>query len=234
MESLSREIEKYNVHLSESQQRLLQEYSSLFQKTNEMMNLSAIRAPKEVEIKHFLDSLIIASYLGLSGNERVLDLGTGGGFPGVPIKVLYPGTKVYFLDSVRKKLEFIRSSCDQMGLEETEFLHLRAEDAGHDPELRASMDVVVARAVAYLPVLLEYAAPLIKVGGCLAAAKLQKDQELEESKGAMQVLGMKLESQNSYRLPGSDETRQVLILRKTAPTAKKYPRRAGVPKKSPL
>jgi 16S rRNA (guanine527-N7)-methyltransferase len=234
MVSISKAAGDYNIHLEEGQLHQLEEYSTLFQKTNDVMNLSAIRSPKEVETKHFLDSLIIAKHLELSGDESVLDLGTGGGFPGVPIKVLYPHAKVYFLDSVRKKLDFIRLSCKKLDLDETYYLHLRAEDAGHNPELRESMDVVVARAVAYLPVLLEYAAPLIKVGGYLAAAKLQGDQELEDAKQAMQVLDMKLESQKTYCLPGSDELRQVLIIRKTAPTDKKYPRKAGTPKKSPL
>ena len=234
MTNLSKEIEKYNVHISDAQTALLSTYAQLFMETNKMMNLSAIRDPQEVENKHFLDSLIIASYLDLKEKDRILDLGTGGGFPGVPIKILYPEVEILFLDSVRKKLEFIRASCERMGLEGTEFLHVRAEDAGRDPELRASVDVVVARAVAYLPVLLESAAPLIKVGGYLAAAKSLGEEELAESKRAMQLLGMKLETQYAYQLPGSEEKRQVLILRKTAATPKKYPRKAGIPKKSPL
>lgn len=234
MEILSKYIEQYNIQITEKQLSQLDEYNSHFQNTNKVMNLSAIREPKQIEIKHFLDSLIIASYIKLIGNESVLDLGTGGGFPGLPLRIMNPKIEMYFLDSVNKKLDFIRNNCEEMGLNHVHFLHMRAEDAGRVEELREKMDIVVARAVAYLPVLLEYAAPLLKIGGLLVAAKMNTAEELKESQTALKELGMVIDQQHLYTLPGSKDERQVLILRKIKETPSKYPRKAGTPKKSPL
>ncbi|QRN85086.1 16S rRNA (guanine(527)-N(7))-methyltransferase RsmG [Clostridia bacterium] len=234
MENLNSVIGKYNIQIDSDQLSQLSEYNIRFQNINKVMNLSAIREPKQIEIKHFLDSLIIAKYINLKEGESLLDLGTGGGFPGLPIKVMYPEAKVYFLDSVRKKLDFIRTSCEEMGINNVQFLHMRAEDAGQDEDLREKMNVVVARAVAYLPVLVEYAAPLLQVGGLLVAAKMNSIVEIEESRRAIKELGMVLEEQHLYTLPEGEEERQVLILRKVTESPKKYPRKAGIPKKSPL
>ena len=234
MKRLENEIEYYNIHMSAQQHSQLQLYMDRFCEMNQSMNLSAIRSPGEIEDKHFLDSLIIGSYLQDRKKKRILDLGTGGGFPGVPIKILYPEAEVYFLDSVRKKLSFIRTACEEMGLKDVYFLHSRAEDAGRNPEYRASMDMVVARAVAFLPVLLEYAAPLLRQGGVLVAAKQISSEGLAAAAYAMGELSMRLVQQEVYKLPDSTEERQVLIFEKTAKTPKKYPRKAGIPKKTPL
>jgi len=212
----------------------MEQFFHLFQAVNAQMNLSSIRNPNEVEMKHFLDSLLLAHYGQIGQQKQLLDLGTGGGFPGIPIKIQHPMMHVSFLDSVKKKLAFVREACYKLHIDEVSFCDLRAEEAGRGL-WRSSQDVVVARAVAYLPVLLEYAIPLLRVGGTLVAAKIDRDdEERRDSQKALRLLGAELTSVHRYSIPDAKESRQVLVIYKHRATDDRFPRAVGVPAKSPL
>lgn len=226
---------EYNLQLTEKQGDLLLRYMDLFLETNKKFNLSAIRDPQEVLVKHILDSLIIARMSQLDGIDRLLDLGTGGGFPGIPIKICYPNIKTILLDSVAKKLKFVKEAALTLGLKDLSFEHMRAEDAGHLAYLRDSQQVITARSVAYLPILVEYSLPLLEIGGSLVAAKLRGDgSELREAEKAIHILGGKMAAQHFYNLPNDTEQRQVLVVEKIRRTPNKYPRKPGLAKKTPI
>lgn len=209
-------------------------FAELILETNQEVNLTRIVEAEEMAVKNFLDSL---SLLQLDWPEqlRALDLGTGAGFPGVPLAIVRPQWEVVLLDSLRKRLSFLERACAELGVHNTEVLHARAEDAGRAPEHREQYDLVVSRAVAALPVLLELAVPLVKVGGCFAAYKgADARAELEEAKGALKKLKIQVEQVFPLELPHGMGQRSLLIFRKEQPTPARYPRRAGLPQKKPL
>ena len=202
--------------------------------TNRTLNLTRIVAPEEMAIKNFLDSLALLR-LDWTGELRCLDLGTGAGFPGVPLALARPGWSLTLLDSLQKRLRFLDSATRELGLSNLTTLHARAEDAGRSPDHRESYDLVVSRAVAHLPVLLELATPLVKVGGHFVAYKgSEASSELEESSRALRELKVEKEHMFEIDLPLDMGSRSLIIFRKLASTPSSYPRRAGVPNKSPL
>ncbi|MBR2894409.1 MAG: 16S rRNA (guanine(527)-N(7))-methyltransferase RsmG [Oscillospiraceae bacterium] len=208
----------------------LEEFSRLLIKKNEVMNLTGITQPKEVATLHLLDSLSLIPLSDFTG-KKMIDVGTGAGFPGVPLKIVLPDTEVTLLDSLNKRVEFLRESCDQLGLSGVECVHARAEEFGH----REEYDYAVSRAVAALPVLCELCLPFVKVGGeFLAMKSSHTEEEIAQAKTAISLLGGKITEIIDYTIPTTDIVHRVVRIEKIKPTAKKYPRRFAQIKKQPL
>jgi 16S rRNA (guanine527-N7)-methyltransferase len=202
---------------------------------NASHNLTAIRKPEEVRIKHFLDSLSCLLALRGSKMKRIIDIGTGAGFPGIPLKILCPGINLTLVESVGKKAAFCEYIIQTLSLENVEVLQARAETLGQEPRHREKYDWAIARAVAVMPVLAEYLLPFVCVGGKALAMKGQEaPAEVHASEGAIQILGGHLRQLIPVTLPGIAETRHLVIFDKIAATPEKYPRREGIPNKRPL
>ena len=197
------------------------------------MNLTAITEPEEVMVKHFIDSLTICPYL--ENGKKVIDVGTGAGFPGIPYAIFDPTAEVLLADSLQKRTIFLAEVKKELGLENVHIVHGRAEDLGKDANYREQYDFAVSRAVAPLPILLEYLIPFVKVNGfCVCMKGSNGKAELEQSKNALTVLGGKVEEEKEFVLLGTDMGRTIFKIRKEKPTPKDYPRKAGVPTKQPL
>lgn len=209
-------------------------YYELLVETNKVMNLTAITEPEDVAVKHMVDSLL-AYNADLFPGKSLADIGTGAGFPGIPLKIYCPSLKVTLIDSLGKRLKFLQQVIDELELMDIKCCHLRAEDAGRAKEHREKYEIVTARAVARLSVLAEYCLPLVKQGGVFIALKGSKyAEEIEEGRQALKILGGKLISSEPVKLPGLDDGRAIVKIAKVKPTAKGYPRKAGTPEKNPL
>lgn len=210
------------------------DYYELLVETNKVMNLTAITEPEEVAVKHMIDSLLAFEPQAFEG-KTLADVGTGAGFPGIPLKIYCPSLKVTLIDSLAKRLKFLQTVIERLELKGIRCVHLRAEDAGRDPQHREKYEVVTARAVARLSVLAEYCLPLVKVGGRFIALKGSKYQEEIAVGGkALNILGGKLVSAEAVKLPGLDDGRAIVKIAKIKTTPKVYPRKAGLPDKQPL
>lgn len=206
-------------------------YAEFLAEYNQKVNLTAITAPQEMAVKHFIDSLTLAAVAAPSG--RLLDLGTGAGFPGMVMKLLYPSLEVTLMDSVGKKVEFLRLLSAELDVSVT-LLCGRAEDFGHDPTLRERFDFVTARAVAALPTLCEYCLPFVRVGGCFAAMKgAEHAAELAEARAAIETLGGKAERSAEQLLPDGSR-RGIILIKKISQSSPKYPRNGSQISKNPL
>lgn len=202
---------------------------------NARLNLTAIREPDEIRVKHFFDSLTIARGTGDLNGKTLVDVGTGAGFPGIPLKIAFPDLKLTLIDSVGKKLKFCEQLCAKLNLRDVSIVHARAEDAGQDSNLRESFDYAVARAVTVLPVLCEYLLPLVKVGGAMIAQKNAAcDHEIRAVHSALPLLGAESAEKIALHLPYGLGDRALVRIRKTSMTAPAYPRQAGTPKRAPL
>ena len=210
----------------------LETFSRMLLEKNQVMNLTAITDPRDVAVLHLLDSLALTVLAGLEG-RTVVDVGTGAGFPGVPLAIARPSARVTLLDSLGKRVDFLRESCRTLGLDNVECVHGRAEEfAG---ERRETFDLAVSRAVAALPVLCELCLPLVKVGGAFWAMKsVDTEEEISASKAAVKVLGGRIQAVSDYTIPTTEVVHRVVCIQKTAPTPKKYPRRFALIKKQPL
>lgn len=200
---------------------------------NEKINLTAITDENEIIIKHFIDSLTIYKYV--CGCENLIDIGTGAGFPGIPLKIVDEKVKITLLDSLNKRIIFLEEIIKQIKLKNINAIHLRAEEAGINKEYRQKYDIATSRAVANLSTLVEYMLPFIKVGGkCICMKGANIEQELEESKKAIKVLGGEIEKIEKITIPDTDYIRNIIIIKKVAETPNKYPRKAGKPSKEPI
>ncbi len=209
-------------------------YFDLLIETNKVMNLTAITEPEEVAVKHIIDSLLAYDEKIFPG-KLLADVGTGAGFPGIPLKIYCPELKVVLLDSLAKRLKFLETVIERLGLEDISCVHLRAEDAGQNKDHREKYDLVTARAVARLSVLSEYCLPLVKQGGYFIAMKGSKfKEEITEGLTAVSILGGEIVSAEEVKLPGLDDGRAIIKIRKIKRTPAKYPRKAGLPEKQPL
>jgi 16S rRNA (guanine527-N7)-methyltransferase len=221
--------------ITETELQAFRVYEDELCEWNKKINLTAIRDRDEIQVKHFLDSLTCMTSLGGIDDLRLIDVGTGGGFPGLPIKICCPNLKLTLVDSVGKKLDFCRHLISKLNLQKVEMVQSRAEDLGQNLDYREKYDRAVSRAVASLPVLLEYLLPLLIVGG---KAVIQKGEngpiELEDSTKALIVLGGKLEAIQSVRLPGVEDARYLITIQKISKTPPQYPRRVGIPSRKPL
>ena len=221
--------------LSFTEEQLAQftRYYELLVETNKVMNLTAITEPEEVAVKHMVDSLL-AYEDGMQG-KTLVDVGTGAGFPGVPLKIYCPSLRVTLVDSLGKRLRFLEQVIDELGLKGIRCEHLRAEDAGRSKKHREQYDYVTARAVARLSVLSEYCLPLAKKGGQFIALKGSRfAEEIEEGEAAVKILGGKIISAEPVKLPGLDDGRAIIKITKIKATPAQYPRKAGTPEKQPL
>lgn len=225
---------------SRSAKAQLTTYIGLLRVWNERINLTAIVDDEGVAIRHILDSLMLLAPLEAfeqKGNRQglsLIDIGTGAGFPGLPLKIVRPDWQVLLLDSLVKRLNFLDAVIDALRLEGVRTRHDRAEDGGHRPDLREQFDVATARAVAPLPVLCEYCLPFVRVGGLFMAMKGNPDEEWPAAGHAVRLLGGELEQIVSFRLPGTSMQRSIIQIRKTGKTPPLYPRKAGKPEKQPL
>lgn len=202
---------------------------------NEKVNLTAIREPEEFVKKHFIDSLLCCGFPELTQAEYIVDVGTGAGFPGIPLAMIYPEKKFVLMDSLNKKIQIIRQLAEEIGLQNVSFYHGRVEDMGRNPAYREAFDLCVSRAVANLAVLSEYCLPLVKPGGWFAPYKSgTAAEEVKESQQAIRLLGGEYKESRSPQLPGFDFDHPILLIQKVAPTAEKYPRKAGKPASQPL
>lgn len=202
---------------------------------NAHTNLTAIIDPEAVRVRHFLDSLTVLNAVPMTPGLRVIDVGTGAGFPGLALKLVAPEIHLTLLEATGKKVTFLQHLIDQFGLENVTNLHARAEDAAHDETQREAYDVVLARAVARLPALLEYLLPFATVGGVCVAMKGRTAQaEAEDSAHALAVLGGRMKGIETFHLPGVDEPHHLVLVEKTAPTPREYPRKPGIPTRQPL
>ena len=240
-EKLADFCRKSGISYDDSSEKMFEGFCEILIEKNKVMNLTAVTDPDEVEIKHFIDSVASAATIkdlfgGCEAEKviKVIDIGTGAGFPGVPLAIVIPSYQFVLADSLNKRIDFLKETAEYIGLSNIEPIQGRAEDLGQS-ELRESFDLCVSRAVANLSVLLEYGLPLIKVGGYAVLYKSGDfTEELEESEYAMQILGGKLKEIKEFMLPGTDIRRSLIIIEKVEATPDKYPRRAGKPSKSPL
>lgn len=235
MERLREKAAALGIKLSDHQLEQFETYYEMLVEKNKVMNLTAITEKNEVIDKHFADSLaLIKSGVSLTG-QKILDIGTGAGFPGIPLKIAFPELEIVLLDSLNKRIKFLNEVIEALGLEKITAIHGRAEDFAKQKEYREQFDYVVSRAVANLTVLSEYCLPYVKVGGCFIPYKSGEiDEELNNSKKAVQILGGKIEEVVKFQLPDTDIGRSFVKIKKNKNTAKKYPRKAGLPAKEPL
>lgn len=228
-------LNELGITLDELQKQQFVKYYELLVEWNKVINLTGITEYEEVNEKHFVDSLSIVKALDISKVERVIDIGTGAGFPGIPLKIAFPHLKVTLLDSLNKRIKFLDTVISELGLEDIHTIHGRAEDYAKQADYREQYDLCVSRAVANLATLSEYCIPYVKNGGLFISYKSGEiDEELEQSKKAIHILGGKIEQAVKFQLPGSEIGRSFIIINKYQNTSKKYPRKAGLPAKEPL
>lgn len=235
MERLQSKAEQLGIRLSEKQLEQFQCYYERLIEKNKVMNLTAITEYEEVVDKHFVDSILLGSVKELSGKKRVIDVGTGAGFPGIPLKIVYPELEITLLDSLNKRVKFLDEVIEELGLTGIQAVHSRAEDLAQDAAHRQQYDICVSRAVANLSTLSEYCIPFVKQGGYFISYKsTQIEEELKQAKKAVQVLGGTLEQVETVQIPGTTIERQFVMIRKTGTTPKKFPRKAGTASKTPI
>ena len=223
-----------NIDISDKQLDLFERYYEMLISWNEKINLTSITDREDVYFKHFADSICILRYIDLSG-KTVFDVGTGGGFPGIPIKIMCPECKVTLLDSLQKRVGFLNEVISSLELSGIEALHGRAEDVAFDKRFRESSDVCVSRAVANLRTLSEYCLPFVNKNGFFISYKSGSiDDELTEAGNAISVLGGQTDSVEKFSIPGTDYDRSLVFIKKIKNTDKRYPRKAGTPQKKPI
>lgn len=229
------ELETLGIRLTDIQKRQFDRYYELLIEWNRVMNLTGITEYDEVNLKHFTDSLTIVRIKEMKNISTLIDVGTGAGFPGLPIKIAFPHIKVTLLDSLNKRIKFLDQIVEELGLDDVVTLHGRAEDYAKKDEYREKFDLCASRAVANLSTLSEYCLPFIKKGGCFVSYKsADSDEEIKMSEKALDILGGKIEKIDKFTLPGSDMGRALVMIEKVKNTPRKYPRKAGVPSKEPL
>lgn len=209
------------------------DYINLLVEWNKKINLTAITEEKDIILKHFVDSLTVLKYI--KENKSIVDVGTGAGFPGIPLAIMNDSLKITLVDSLNKRINFLNEVCSKIKLKNTKAIHSRAEEFGQDNNYRESYDIAISRAVSNLTVLAEYLLPLVKVGGKIICMKGPDiEEELKQAKSAIDILGGKFERCDNFCLPKSDISRNIIIINKIKETPKKYPRKAGTPVKTPL
>lgn len=228
-------LKELNIQINEIQKKQFDTFYSMLVEWNKVMNLTGITEYEEVIEKHFVDSLSIVNIFDLSEVNTVIDVGTGAGFPGIPLKIAFPHLKITLLDSLNKRINFLDSVIDELKLDGIYTIHGRAEDFAKKDDYRERYDLCVSRAVANLSTLSEYCLPYIRVGGMFISYKSgDVDDEVLESKKAISILGGKLDNVVKFQLPGTDINRSFIKIEKIKNTGKKYPRKAGLPSKEPL
>ena len=227
-------LKALGLNLTETQKQQFDKFYELLVEWNKVMNLTGITEYEEVNEKHFIDSVSLVKAVDIYNVETVIDIGTGAGFPGIPLKIAFPHLKVVLLDSLNKRIKFLNTVINELGLMDIKTIHGRAEDYAKNVEYREEFDLCVSRAVANLSTLSEYCVPYVKVGGFFIPYKSGEiDEEVTEAKNAIQILGGKLEEVIKFQLP-TEINRSFVKVKKIKNTAKKFPRKAGIPAKEPL
>ncbi len=221
------------MNISEKEANQFDKYMQLLLEWNEKINLTAITEPDQIILKHFIDSTTILKYI--KDNDKVIDIGTGAGFPGIPIKIMNETLDITLVDSLNKRVNFLNEIIQSLELDKIQVIHARAEELGRNKEHREVYDVAVSRAVANLSTLLEYLMPFVKVGGiCICMKGPNIEEELKTAENAIIELGGKLEKVDNFYLPNSDIERNIIIIKKIKKIKDKYPRKAGTPAKEPI
>lgn len=232
-EEMFKYLIKLNISLSDKQINQFYSYMNLLIEWNKVMNLTAIAEPNEIIIKHFIDSLTVLDQI--KEKDTIIDVGTGAGFPGIPIKIAFPETKIVLLDSLNKRINFLNEVINKLALSDIQTIHGRAEDLGKDNKYRGKYDIAIARAVAPLNILLEYLMPFIKVNGrCLCMKGSNGKKELNKSANAIDVLSGRIIEAKEFYLPDTDMERTIITIEKEKVLSNIYPRKAGTPSKEPL
>ena len=232
---LKKSLEKIGIEITDEQKEQFDTYHKLLEEWNKVMNLTGITEFQEVLVKHFLDSLACVKAVDMKKVTTVMDIGTGAGFPGIPLKIVYPELEVVLLDSLNKRIKFLDEVIRTLGLEKIRTIHGRAEDFAKKKEYREQFDLCVSRAVANLSTLSEYCLPFVAVNGSFVSYKSgDSEEEIQQAKHAISLLGGKVRNVDKFQLPGTDMGRALVEIKKTKQTPGKYPRKAGLPAKEPL
>jgi len=235
MSEIKEVFDKMHIELPDGALELLNRYYEMLIDTNKVMNLTAITEYSEVVIKHFADSAAIGCITDMNGNIDVIDVGTGAGFPGIVLKIVYPQLSVVLLDSLNKRVNFLKNVITELGLTDISAIHGRAEDIARNKDYREKFDLCVSRAVANMSSLSEYCLPFVKVGGRFIPYKADGcDEEVKTASKAVNTLGGKIRKIESYVIPDTDICRKFVVIDKLRNTSAKYPRKAGLPTKEPL
>ena len=235
VDELKAVAKEYGLELTTAQIAQFNTYYDLLIEWNQKINLTAITEPKEVAIKHMIDSLSCFKPNLFEENCSLIDVGTGAGFPGLPLKIFFPSLKLTLLDSLNKRVKFLQLVVDTLGLKDVNVIHARSEEAAKNKKYREQFDFATARAVARLPILCEYCLPFVKLNGMFIALKgRQYEEEIAEAGKAIKVLGGKLVKTMPVKLPELDDKRAVIYMQKVKATPKTYPRKAGTPEKNPI
>ena len=224
------------IELKEEQLSMLSSFYEMLVEKNKVMNLTGITEWDDVVLRHYIDSISISEIMNLNDfRGKVLDLGTGAGFPGIPLKIIFPNLQITLFDSLNKRIRFLQEVIDELELKNIEAIHGRAEEFGKNSDYREQYDLVVSRAVANIATLSEYCLPFVKVGGSFISYKTDSiEEELSNSGKAVSILGGKIERVEHFTLPNTDMERSLLQIKKIKTTSKKFPRKAGFPSKEPL
>ena len=226
-------LENLNISLNEEQIEKFYKYMNLLIEWNEKINLTAIIKPEEIILKHFIDCLTIEKYI--EKNSKVIDVGTGAGFPGIPLKIVREDLEITLVDSLNKRLVFLNEVIANLKLENINVIHSRAEELGKNKNYREKFDVATSRAVANLSTLSEYLIPFVKINGkCISMKSAYINEEVNKAKNAIKILGGKIVSKDIFNLPKSDLGRSVIVIEKVKNTPKNFPRKPGTPAKEPI
>lgn len=235
MSRLTELLEQTGVEITDAQLEKLNRYKELVLEWNQKFNLTAITDDEEFDIKHFYDCLLPLKEAEVKEAKSIIDIGTGAGFPGIPLAIMMPEASFLLLDSLKKRIGFLEVVIEELGLNKVKAIHARAEELGRSPKYREKYDLCISRAVASLDTLSEYCIPFVKVGGYFVSMKGSSGmEEVKEAKNAIEQLGSKLKSAKEYELIEGDHKRFLVIVEKTKNTPKKYPRAGGKPKSKPL
>lgn len=235
VDELKAVAKEYGLELTTAQIAQFNTYYDLLIEWNQKINLTAITEPKDVAIKHMIDSLSCFKPNLFEENCSLIDVGTGAGFPGLPLKIFFPSLKLTLLDSLNKRVKFLQLVVDTLGLKDVNVIHARSEEAARNKKYREQFDFATARAVARLPILCEYCLPFVKKDGMFIALKgRQYEEEITEASKAIKILGGKLVKTMPVKLPEIDDKRAVIYVQKVKATPKTYPRKAGTPEKNPI